>query len=182
MYTQLINYQDITTRNRDKVVELLRAIAEALVWSEQNQGGLFEYFCEQNIMGYFLTMLKTQSNRSVTIQILQTVNILAHNIANPTSICKLHADFLMSNNTFNDIIVHPFDFNDEEILLNYISLLKGLAVSLNDETLQMFITKVMARQGSFPLLSQAAQFYNHPEAMVRTSSRTVVINILKSEG
>mmetsp|Transcript_3103 Transcript_3103/g.6434 ORF Transcript_3103/g.6434 Transcript_3103/m.6434 type:complete len:194 (-) Transcript_3103:22-603(-) len=171
MYAQLISYTEITHRNKDKVVELLRAIAEALVWSEQNKAGLFEYFCEQNIMGYFLTMLRMQTNRSVTVQLLQTINILAHNLASRTSIY-----FLMSNNYLNEIIAHAFDFTDEEILLNYISLLKGLAVNLSAETLQLFIAK-----GAFPLLSQSSLFYNHPDAMVRTSSRTVVINILKSK-
>lgn len=86
----------------------------------------------------------------------------------------------MSNNYLNDIIAHSFDFTDEEIMLNYISLLKGLAVNLSHETLQLFIAKVRLTQGSFPLLSQSALFYNHPDAMVRTSSRTVVINVLKS--
>lgn len=87
MHTQLISYTEITHRNKDKVVEILRSIAEALVWSEQNKAGLFEYFCEQNIMEYFLTMLRMQTNRSVTVQLLQTINILAHNLANRTSIC-----------------------------------------------------------------------------------------------
>jgi protein CLEC16A len=87
----------------------------------------------------------------------------------------------MSNNYLNEIIAHPFDFTDEEIILNYISLLKGLAVNLSPETLQLFIAKVITRQGTFPLLSQSALLYNHNDAMVRTSARTVVINVLKSE-
>jgi hypothetical protein len=51
----------------------------------------------------------------------------------------------MSNDSLNEVIAHPFDFADEEILLNYISLLKGLAVNLIPETLELFIAKVRAK-------------------------------------
>jgi len=42
MHKDLLSNQEVTYRNKDKVVELLRSIAEALVWSEQNRQGLFE--------------------------------------------------------------------------------------------------------------------------------------------
>lgn len=46
--------------------------------------------------------------------------------------------YLLSNNHINDLIVHPFDFSDEETLAYYASFLKALSLKLNQNTLQFF--------------------------------------------
>ncbi len=53
------------------------------------------------------------------VQIIQTLSILVQNLSNEVSIF-----YLLSNNYINDMIVHRFDFNDEEIVAYYINFLK----------------------------------------------------------
>ena len=52
------------------------------------------------------------------------------------------ADYLLSNNHINSIIVHKFDFSDEEILAYYISFLKTLSFKLNVHTIHFFYNEV----------------------------------------
>lgn len=51
-------------------------------------------------------------------------------------------DYLLSNNHINSIIVHKFDFSDEEILAYYISFLKTLSFKLNVHTIHFFYNEV----------------------------------------
>lgn len=58
-------------------------------------------------------------------------------------------DYLLSNNHVNSIIVHKFDFSDEEIMAYYISFLKTLSLKLNGHTIHFFYNDV----NSFYLIS-----------------------------
>ena len=99
----------------------------------------------------------------VCVQLLQTLNILFENIRNETSICKykctihlvipwycnsllniwkIFPDYLLSNNHVNSIIVHKFDFSDEEVMAYYISFLKTLSFRLNKHTIHFFYNEV----------------------------------------
>jgi len=51
-------------------------------------------------------------------------------------------DYLLSNNHVNDIIVHKFDFTDEEITAYYISFLKTLSLKLNTHSINFFYNEV----------------------------------------
>lgn len=51
-------------------------------------------------------------------------------------------DYLLSNNYVNSIIVHKFDFSDEEIMAYYISFLKTLSLKLNNHTVHFFYNEV----------------------------------------
>lgn len=53
-----------------------------------------------------------------------------------------HPDYLLSNNYVNSIIVHKFDFSDEEIMAYYISFLKTLSLKLNNHTVHFFYNEV----------------------------------------
>lgn len=61
-----------------------------------------------------------------------------------TSLIKsfLFSDYLLSNNHVNSIIVHKFDFSDEEIMAYYISFLKTLSLKLNNHTVHFFYNEV----------------------------------------
>ena len=52
------------------------------------------------------------------------------------------ADYLLSNNHVNSIIVHKFDFSDEEVMAYYISFLKTLSLKLNAHTIHFFYNEV----------------------------------------
>lgn len=51
-------------------------------------------------------------------------------------------DYLLSNNHVNAIIVHKFDFSDEEVMAYYISFLKTLSFRLNKHTIHFFYNEV----------------------------------------
>lgn len=57
------------------------------------------------------------------------------------------ADYLLSNNHVNSIIVHKFDFSDEEIMAYYISFLKTLSLKLNNHTVHFFYNEVRLWSG-----------------------------------
>ena len=54
---------------------------------------------------------------------------------------KCCLDFLLSNNTVNSILVHKFDFSDEEVMAYYISFLKILSLKLNTSTGNFFVVR-----------------------------------------
>lgn len=41
MCKELLSCSEVTYRNKDRVIELLRIVAEALVWAEQNKEDFF---------------------------------------------------------------------------------------------------------------------------------------------
>lgn len=61
---------------------------------------------------------------------------------NANEVSLLFSDYLLSNNHVNSIIVHKFDFSDEEIMAYYISFLKTLSLKLNNHTVHFFYNEV----------------------------------------
>lgn len=53
---------------------------------------------------------------------------------------------MLSNNHVNSIIVHKFDFSDEEVMAYYISFLKTLSLKLNAHTVHFFYNEVRDQQ------------------------------------
>lgn len=85
-------------------------------------------------------------------------------------------DYLLSNNHVNSIIVHKFDFSDEEVMAYYISFLKTLSLKLNTHTIHFFFNE---NTNDFPLYTEAIKFFHHPEKMVRIAVRTLTLNVFK---
>ncbi|CAF5044393.1 unnamed protein product, partial [Rotaria magnacalcarata] len=123
------------------------------------------------MLTYFLNYMRQKHGRYICVQVLQTLNILFENIRHETSLY-----YLLSNNHINNIIVHKFDFNDEEITAYYISFLKTLSLKLNTQSINFFYNE---RNHDFPLYVEAIKFFNHPETMVRIAVRTLTLNIYK---
>lgn len=150
------------------------------------------------MLSYFLHIMRQKSGCSsfVCVQLLQTLNILFENIRNETSLCKsyeilyittaqdfelfyflfLFTDYLLSNNHVNSIIVHKFDFSDEDVMGYYILFLKTLSLKLNNHTIHFFYNEYT---NDFPLYTEAIKFFNHPESMVRIAVRTISLNVYK---
>lgn len=82
----------------------------------------------------------------------------------------------MSNNHVNSIIVHKFDFSDEDVMGYYILFLKTLSLKLNNHTIHFFYNEYT---NDFPLYTEAIKFFNHPESMVRIAVRTISLNVYK---
>ncbi|KAM4631958.1 protein CLEC16A isoform 3-T3 [Discoglossus pictus] len=120
---------------------------------------------------FFLNILRQKSGRYVCGQLLQTLNILFDNITHETSLY-----YLLSNNHLNSIIVHKFDFSDEEIMAYYIYFLKTLSLKLNNHTVHFFYNEHI---NDFALYTEAIKFFNHPEHMIRVAVRSITLNIYK---
>ncbi|KRY11344.1 Extended synaptotagmin-2, partial [Trichinella patagoniensis] len=131
----------VTEQNRALLVEALRLISEILIWGDQNDSSVFDFFLEKNMLSFFLFIMRQKCGRFVCIQLLQTLNILFENIRNETSLY-----YLLSNNHVNSIITYRFDFSDEEILAYYISFLKTLSFKLNANTVHFFFNEICIRK------------------------------------
>ncbi|KAK6740546.1 hypothetical protein RB195_008793 [Necator americanus] len=166
----LVKNEKVVESNRKVLVEALRAIAEILIWGDQNDSKVFDFFLERQMLSYFLQIMK-QDGGSLNVQLLQTLNILFENIRHETSLY-----FLLSNNHVNSIITHDFDFSNEEILAYYISFMKTLSFKLNPSTIHFFFNEAT---DEFPLLTESLKFFDSSESMVRIAVRNIVLNIVK---
>ncbi|ETN83630.1 hypothetical protein NECAME_17400 [Necator americanus] len=166
----LVKNEKVIESNRKVLVEALRAIAEILIWGDQNDSKVFDFFLERQMLSYFLQIMK-QDGGSLNVQLLQTLNILFENIRHETSLY-----FLLSNNHVNSIITHDFDFSNEEILAYYISFMKTLSFKLNPSTIHFFFNEAT---DEFPLLTESLKFFDSSESMVRIAVRNIVLNIVK---
>jgi hypothetical protein len=165
----------ITSVNRQQVVEILRAISELIVYGAQGPDGerIFDYFCEKNFLHIFTRMLAARPGCGDVVkrQIIQTMSILVQNISNDT-----YFYYLLSNNHINEIIAHPFDLANEDVLAHFVSFLKMLSLKLNVDTVQFFFN---AATNTFPLFTEASKLIVHPENMVRTHIRNLTLNVFK---
>lgn len=57
-----------------------------------------------------------------------------------------HLDYLLSNNHVNSIMVHKFDFSDEDVMGYYILFLKTLSLKLNTHTIHFFYNEVEMKE------------------------------------
>lgn len=174
LYEVLVRNQIVTEANKATVVETIRSIAEFMIWGDQNEPKIFEFFLENNILLYLHRMLAQHpANRSGDIakQVLQTLSIIIQNIRSETG-----TFFLFSNNHINNIVEIRFDFEDEEVLGYYISFLKTISLKLNPKTVHFFLDE---RDGKlvFPLYTESLRFAHHKEGMVRAGVRTLTLNV-----
>lgn len=169
LYSVLEKNQVVSENNKSLLVESLRSIAEILIWGDQNDSSVFDFFLEKNMLCYFLNIMRQKS--FVCVQLLQTLNILFENIRHETSLY-----YLLSNNHVNSIIVHKFDFSDEDVMGYYILFLKTLSLKLNTHTIHFFYNELT---NDFPLYTEAIKFFNHPESMVRIAVRNITLNVYR---
>uniref|UniRef100_A0A1L8DAS5 Protein CLEC16A homolog n=1 Tax=Nyssomyia neivai TaxID=330878 RepID=A0A1L8DAS5_9DIPT len=173
LYSVLEKNMTVSENNRGLLVETLRSIAEILIWGDQHDSSVFDFFLEKNMLSYFIHIMRQKNGGPgfVCVQLLQTLNILFENIRNETSLY-----YLLSNNQVNSIIVHKFDFSDEDVMGYYILFLKTLSLKLNKHTIHFFYNE---HTNDFPLYTEAIKFFNHPESMVRIAVRTITLNVYR---
>lgn len=68
----------------------------------------------------------------------------------------------------------PFDFTCEEIVENYLSYLKGLAVNTSKEIIKNYLL-----EKNFSFFTGAMMFFNYKDSLVKTASRTVILTVIK---
>uniref|UniRef100_A0A669F6V4 C-type lectin domain containing 16A n=1 Tax=Oreochromis niloticus TaxID=8128 RepID=A0A669F6V4_ORENI len=153
MYHVLTKNTTVTDHNRNLLVETIRSITEILIWGDQNDSSVFDFFLEKNMFAFFLNILRQKSGRYVCYYIFSTF-------------------------VFFSLPFFFFDFSDEEIMAYYISFLKTLSLKLNNHTVHFFYNE---HTNDFALYTEAIKFFNHPESMVRIAVRTITLNVYKGE-
>eukprot|EP00002_Diphylleia_rotans_P040462 TRINITY_DN9594_c0_g2_i1.p1 TRINITY_DN9594_c0_g2~~TRINITY_DN9594_c0_g2_i1.p1 ORF type:complete len:883 (+),score=159.28 TRINITY_DN9594_c0_g2_i1:89-2737(+) len=161
-----------TSATHALVIENLRTMTEIIVWGDRNDQRVIDTFLEKSVMGIILEILKLNSEKSIKLQVLQTVAMLIENIRSEN--CTF---YIMSNNRLNEVIMHKFDLSDEETLALYVTLLKNTSIRLNLDSLQFLFNP--DRDYPFPIYHEAVRLFNHPESMVRTAVRTLTLSIFK---
>jgi hypothetical protein len=65
--------QVVNPINKATIIETLRALAEILIWGDQNDPRVFELFLEQNMLKHYKRILEVPSHRrgEVAVQLLQ---------------------------------------------------------------------------------------------------------------
>ena len=136
LHSQLQRNRKVNAGNEDAVVESLREIAEMVVYGDNKSEMLFDFFCEKNMLSLFLEIMWQEGGcpNTVLLQILQTLSILVNCVRNDTSLY-----YLLSNNYINEIIMYPYDFGDDENLVDqFVSFMKSLSLRLDFKTVQFF--------------------------------------------
>lgn len=176
MHKQLVENKRVNDANESLVVEILRVIAEMVVYGDNKSELLFDFFCEKNMLSLFLEIMRTPGGcaSAVHIQILQTLSILISCVRNDTSLY-----YLLSNNYINEIIIYPHDFiNDESLCAQFASFMKTLSLKLNIHTVQFFFIE---ETGAFPILTRAVELLTIPDPMIRIASQNTILNVYRVE-
>lgn len=173
LHKDLVDNKIITIENETIVVEILRELAEMVVYGDNKSELLFDFFCEKNMLSLFLEIMWVEGcPNNVHIQILQTLSILIKCVKNDTSLY-----YLLSNNYINEVIIFPHNLNDDESLRDqFASFIKSLSLRLDDQTVQFFFIE---GTGAFPILAKAIEMLHITEPMVRTASQATILNVYK---
>lgn len=157
----------------DAVIETVRQITEAVLWGEQYEPLFFDFFCEKGILQDLIRVLSLpRAPKRVKLQLLQTLSMLIQNIRRQTSVY-----YLLSNNHVNKLMSAPLDFDDDEILAYYITLMKSLAMKLDVETIKFFF--IQHPEQTFPLYIEATKFFSHRDHMVRATVRAITLQVYR---
>lgn len=174
LYEELQKRMGKKGKRQDKAITLiLKEFAEVLINGESISSQFFDFFLEEKILGDIISIIYQERSNETKVQVIQTISILVQNIHDEKSLF-----FLLSNNHINNIITAPLDFQDEDIVSQYISFMKVLSLSVNENTIHFF-TNNTDPSNPFPLFSLCSRFFDHPEGMVRIAVRTITFNCLK---
>ena len=110
----------------------------------------------------------------ILLHIIKTLSVLIININN-----KVILYYILSNNFINKIIksINSEIINsNEDFLSHYVNFLKSISLKIDLTTLQFFF---MSQTGSFPLLESALSLYNHPDKMIQSVVKNILLILLK---
>lgn len=174
LHDVLLRNPVVTESNKALVVETIRSIAEFIIWGDQNDPRMFEYFKEHNLMLYLQHLLRQPAHRGgvVARQVLQTLSIIVQNAQSEEAL-----NFVFSHNCINTITELPFDFEDEEVLGYYVTFLKTIALKLTPRTAPFLLQRHSGGAATLPLYSEAVNLAHHKEGMVRAAVRTITLAV-----
>eukprot|EP00927_Polykrikos_kofoidii_P086243 TRINITY_DN9603_c0_g2_i4.p1 TRINITY_DN9603_c0_g2~~TRINITY_DN9603_c0_g2_i4.p1 ORF type:complete len:877 (+),score=129.74 TRINITY_DN9603_c0_g2_i4:70-2700(+) len=192
---QLVNVGGLAdTRHENlvnEVVQVVQRIGEGIAWAygQRQKSGLGELFaqpfvdrrtrdrlkallCESTPLTSRTQCRAEQLRNRVAAQILQTIHILLQATpAESTLFCNLNAGWYL-----NDVVATPFDFRDnEDFLPLWMTVVKDVAAMLNTDNLMLFFDP--SSRKPFPLFTEAARFYHHPTAQIRTHVQAISLDV-----
>ncbi|AFZ79652.1 hypothetical protein BEWA_025010 [Theileria equi strain WA] len=172
LHRNVLNVASSHLVSSSDTVDALKQVAELLIWGDVNNSeGIFEYFCEENLMEYMTGVLSKSTSRAVRIQLVQTISMLIYNIQNKRTLY-----YLLSNNYINGLISVPEMYSGGDVSSWTVSLLKTLSGLLDATTIKFFF---LEKKDAFPLLDQSAKFLSSSDGMKRAHVMTIILNILK---
>lgn len=131
----------------------------------------FSFFSENKSMQLLYNLFLKSSRKEIMVCVIQIFSMMIVSLSQATSI---HS-FLLSNPVTNILQVR-FPNIDVELAQYYINMLKTMSTKLNDQTVHIFYNE---RIPIFPLLWQSIRFHNHPESLIRNTSRNIVLSVFK---
>ncbi|CAD2216565.1 hypothetical protein AGDE_12974 [Angomonas deanei] len=158
------------TTKTNECLEIIRDLAEVLVWADKNEEDTFDQIVEGKIMETFERIVTNGLiPQEIKINVLSSITLILQNLSRVSSIY-----LLCSNNHINRMIAIEFDEQDDELLSRYISFLKSLSMRLNKDSVQLFFDR---EYDAFPLFSKTVKLLASDDALVRTAARQIVLNV-----
>ena len=159
--------------------ETIRYISEELIWSDQNKSTFFKYYLDsefkfRNCLNLFSKILVEIKSKELQIQLIQSANILIHNLASVEDKSKKKSEFLLGSDFYSDLLTAKFDFSDDDIAENYMSFLKGTAANLPSFLLLSYVVHT-----KFAFFSKALSFFSHKDAMLKNAARTGIMRVVR---
>eukprot|EP00929_Paragymnodinium_shiwhaense_P099850 TRINITY_DN61756_c0_g1_i1.p1 TRINITY_DN61756_c0_g1~~TRINITY_DN61756_c0_g1_i1.p1 ORF type:complete len:294 (-),score=75.92 TRINITY_DN61756_c0_g1_i1:398-1279(-) len=165
-----------------EVPVLLEAITMATEWlvkGERDDRPNMEVFKKHTILEAFVCALRTESSpQNIKVQVLQSLAMLVPQVRRSESLI-----YLLS--VLNPCFEVPPDFEDEEMLAYFVTLMKSLAIRIDVSNVQHCLVPADGNGGDrgracrMPVLQCAMQLVGHEEAMVRTAARAAVLSIMR---
>ncbi|EAA22951.1 GOP-1-related, partial [Plasmodium yoelii yoelii] len=165
-----INLNNVNTNN---FTELLRKITQIIIWGDKHDDQIFQYFCEDNIFTHFIYLLRQDINKTIRIQVYQSLTLLIQNLQKDISLY-----YIFSNNKINNLIYTTFINQDEDIIPYYISMIKSISFFLNYDTSKFFFNE---KNKKFPLYTESLRLYKFNDIITRTYVKNIILNIFKSK-
>ena len=116
------------------LINSLKLLSQFVVYGDKHSESFFEFFCEKSTLAVFNDICSSFVGDAVKEQVIQTINVLVKNVRTTTSFY-----YLLSNNYLNILMLKSncLNFDNEEILAQYITLLKTISLKLNVQTIQV---------------------------------------------
>ncbi|CAI8602401.1 unnamed protein product [Vicia faba] len=170
--TELQKIKVVNEHNWEYVVDLLQCIVEIVTYGDRQDPLIFECFMEYQVLADFVRILKTSENSKIEAPLLQYLSIMVQNMDSEQAIY-----YCFSNGYINNIISHPYKFDDGDLASYYVSFLRAISGKINRDTLCLLVKVHGDAVVSFPLYTEALRFAHHEEKMIQTAIRSLVLNI-----
>lgn len=105
----------------------------------------------------------------IQVHILRTLSIIIQSVSRMESLY-----YLFSGNYINDLISFDFDSTNEEVVMQLMSMIKAIAMRLDECLVQFFVDEV---SGSFPLYTVTTRYFACSEGMVRIAVRNITLSL-----